>query len=111
MKRILWMTAMLLLVPAMALAATVTLSWTDNATNETTQNIERATGTCASFPTFAPLASVGANVVTYADTTVVVGQTYCYRLNAQNSAGISAYSNTAGIQFTVPAPPSGLTAQ
>jgi len=39
------------------------------------------------------IGSVGANVRTYVDATVVVSTTYCYRAQAFNSAGASPYSN------------------
>lgn len=98
----------LVATPALAQAA-ATLTWTDNATDETAQEIERAPGTCAAPGTFAVVASVAANVQTYVDTTVTQGATYCYRLRALRNTTYSAYSNLA--QFSPPAAPSGLTAQ
>ena len=57
--------------------------------------------------TFATLISVGARTgtgsVSYTDTTVAVGNSNVYRVAAVNSAGMSAYSNTANA--TIPAPP------
>ena len=40
--------------------------------------------------------------MTYADTTVVSGNTYVYRVAAQNIAGDSAWSNTATVTATPP---------
>jgi hypothetical protein len=45
---------------------------------------------------------VGADVTQYVDPGVVEGSTYCYRVNAGNALGVSAYSNTA--ERTVPIP-------
>jgi hypothetical protein len=75
-----------------ALAAQLNLNWADNSTNEDGFKIERSTG---SGGTFSPLATVGANIVTYPDTTVIAGTQYCYRIRAYNVAGDSPYSNAA----------------
>jgi len=69
----------------------ITLSWTDNAGNETGFYIERA----ASGGSFSQIASVGANVVTYVNTGLSAGTAYQYRVRAYNNGGMSAYSNTA----------------
>jgi LmbE family N-acetylglucosaminyl deacetylase len=69
----------------------INLAWVDNATNETGYSIERSTdGT-----TFTVVATLGANVTTYANTGLAAATTYSYRVRAANSAGTSAYSNTA----------------
>lgn len=81
--------------PSNAVAA-INLTWNDNSNNETGFRIERKTGTTG---TFAQIATTAANVALYADTTVVTGTTYCYRVRAYNGAGNSAYTNetcTAG---------------
>lgn len=105
-----WMLAGLLLLPASAWAASTVLTWTDNSTNETAFDIERKAEACTGSLPFALLATVGANVVTYTDSAVVEGVTYCYRVDASNSAGKSAYSNTASrtVPFSLPLAPSGL---
>ena len=86
------------------------LTWTDNASNEQNFNIERKAEACAGGAAFVPLATVGLNVVTFTDTAVSEGVTYCYRVNASNAAGASAFSNTAArtVPFTLPSAPSGL---
>lgn len=86
------------------------LSWNDNSDNEQNFNLERKAEACAGSSAFLPLAAVGSNVVTFTDTAVVEGTTYCYRVNASNAAGVSAFSNTAAktVPFTVPLPPSNL---
>ena len=87
------------------------LSWTDNASNEQNFNIERKAEACAGGAAFVPLATVGLDIVTFTDTAVSEGVTYCYRVNASNTAGASAFSNTAArtVPFSVPVSPSALT--
>ena len=76
-----------------AVAAQLTLSWTDASADETGFSIERRVGTTG---TFSEVATTGPNVTTYVDDDLVSGTTYCYRMRAFNSAGYSAgYSNTA----------------
>lgn len=93
----------LFLLPSLVLAAMVfsqtpasalqlTLNWGDTATNEDGFKVERKAGTTG---TFAQLATVGANVASYADASVTGGATYCYRVRAYNTAGDSGYSNEA----------------
>jgi carboxypeptidase T len=71
----------------------VNLYWTDNATNETGFKIERCKG--ATCTTFTQIATVGANVKSYANTGLTRNTTYRYRVRAYNAAGNSAYSNIA----------------
>ena len=73
-----------------ASAAQLTLSWTDASDNEDGFGIERRTTTGG---TFARVASVPSNVNTYTDASLASSTTYCYRVNAFNSAGNSAYTN------------------
>ena len=68
------------------------MSWTDNAGEETGFKIERSTRDNSSF---AEIATVGADVTSYSDTTVRKGTTYYYRVRATNASGDSAYSNEA----------------
>jgi hypothetical protein len=102
-------TALLLAAPAFAGHATLT--FTNNAPGtEANFNVERVsvpnlagcTATTTGFVQIAaPPSSVPAGTtVTYVDTTVAEGATYCYRVAASNPAGESGYSNAAGI--TVP---------
>lgn len=69
----------------------INLSWTDNAGNEDGFKIERSTDGV----NFTQIATVGANVPTYSNTGLAKNRTYYYRVRAYNSAGNSAYSNTA----------------
>src|SRR5262245_43500761 len=76
--------------PGVVTAAPLTLSWSDNSTNEDGFRIERRTGTTG---TYAEIATVGVNTVSYTDVNVADGTTYCYRVRAYNAAGMSGYSN------------------
>ena len=78
----------------------INLAWTDNATDETGFKIERClTSSC----TFAPIATVGANVPTYQNTGLTANTSYSYRVRAYNDSGDSEYSNVA--TATTPAAP------
>lgn len=111
------MVAAVLLVLALLLVATpahagfnkLTLDWTDNATSEVSQRVERKAEACAgTIVPFAEIATVAPNVVAYVDTAVTVGQVYCYRVRAEGPASIfSDFSNTA--QGTPDGAPSNLT--
>ena len=68
----------------------IDLTWTDNSGNETTFEIERSTSGIGG--PFSPLATVAANVTSYADGTVSALTEYCYRVRASNSFGASAYA-------------------
>jgi len=69
------------------------LTWTDNAYNETTFDIERSTS--GSGGPFDPLATVGANVTSYGDAGLDALTEYCYRVRAVNAEGASDWSNVA----------------
>ena len=71
-------------------SAQLTLTWQDNSNNENDFAIERKTGTNGAY---SQIASVAANVTSYLDNGVTRGVTYCYRVQAINSAGASAYTN------------------
>jgi hypothetical protein len=71
-------------------AAQLTLTWQDNSNDEDNFAIERKTGTNGAY---SQIASVGADVISYVDNSVTRGINYCYRVQAVNSAGASAYTN------------------
>ena len=104
------MVVALLLMAAPAWAASNVLTWQDNSGNEANFHVERKAGGCAGVAAFAEIATTGANVVTFTDSAVTEGVTYCYRVAASNPAGKSAYSNTASrtVPFSIPLAPSGL---
>src|SRR4029077_10580457 len=58
--------------------------------NEDGFSVERATS--ASGP-FTRIATPGSNVTTYSDTNLPEATNFCYRVNAFNTNGASAYSN------------------
>jgi hypothetical protein len=72
--------------------AQLTLSWQDNSTNESNFGVQRKTGTTG---TYAQIALLPANTALYVDASVTRGVTYCYKVDAINSAGASAYTNEA----------------
>jgi hypothetical protein len=76
--------------PTAVTAAQVTLSWSDNSTNEDGFRVERRTGTAG---TYAEIAVVGVNVKSYTDVNLANATTYCYRVRAYNGGGVSGYSN------------------
>ena len=81
-----------LLAVGAASAAQLTLDWVDNTGGTAYFTIERKTETTG---TYAPIATAGTGTITYADSAVVAGTTYCYRVKASNAFGDSGYSNEA----------------
>lgn len=69
----------------------IDLKWTDAANNEDGFKIERSpNGT-----SFTEIATVGANVTAYSNTSLTCNTFYHYRVRSYNAAANSAYSNTA----------------
>ena len=75
-------------VVASNVTGTVKLTWTDNATNETSYRIERATGS----GTFATIATLAADATSYTDSTVAASTTYNFKVSAVNSGGTGVSS-------------------
>ena len=69
----------------------INLAWTDQSSNETGFKIERSTNGTS----FTQIATVAANVTTYASTGLKGNRKYYYRVRAYNGTGNSAYSNVA----------------
>jgi hypothetical protein len=89
---------------ATALSSTsVRFTWADNSNNEAQFAIERRLSGSGSF---IQIATVGANVTTYTDNTVLPGTAYDYHVRATNSAGASGFSNTVTVTTPLPAPTS-----
>jgi len=106
--------ALRIISPPTSLVATavsntrIDLRWTDNATDETGFNIERAP---TSTGTWVLIKTVAANVVTYQNTGLAANTTYYYRVRAYKAgAGFSTYSNVANAKTYALAAPSGLLA-
>jgi hypothetical protein len=93
-----------LLFSASAAQAAALLNWTDNSTIETGVRIYRAP---TSAGTFVVIGTVGVNVQTFTDPAGVAGN--CYKVTAFNTAGESAFSNTACLVQAPGNAPSGLT--
>ncbi|MHA3835484.1 multicopper oxidase domain-containing protein [Terrabacter sp. AAH1] len=87
----------------------VSLTWRDNASNETGFVVERSTNKGPFSQIATPAARGGTGNVTFVDNTVTVGNTYDYRVAAVNIAGVSAVSNTASISVDTPGTPAILT--
>jgi PKD repeat protein len=75
-------------------ARLVTLTWKDNATNESGFYVERAAS--AKNPQWSRVATLAADVTSWSRTETA--GTWVYRLQAYNSVGASAYSNTATVR-------------
>ena len=90
-------------------ATRIDLTWKDNSNNETGFKLERKLGTAGIYTL---IATVGANVTSFADTRLVENTKYSYRLRAYNAAGLSFYSSavSATTPPNPPAMPSRLTA-
>jgi len=90
----------------------INLAWTDASNNETGFRIER--GSALAGP-FSLVTTVAAGVTTYNNTGLTASTAYYYRVCASNTAGNSAYSNTASATtqappVVAPAAPTGLSA-
>jgi hypothetical protein len=71
----------------------IDLTWLDNSTNETGFKVERA---ASSTGPWTQIGTAGANALSYSDRAGLAAATpYWYRVRAYNTAGDSAYSNTA----------------
>lgn len=80
----------------------INLSWMDNSSTESGFKIERCQGSgCTNF---AQIAIVGINITSYSDTGLAAMTTYTYRVRAYNTAGNSAYTNTASATTQGPNP-------
>jgi len=91
MKRYL-MALILLLIPTIAVAELkADINWVDNSNNETKFELERRVGTGA----FSLLVATAPNVTTFADTNIVPGETYGWRVRACNDLGCSGFSGEA----------------
>jgi|GEM_PF-788919 len=95
---------------ATAISATqINLAWTDNTTAETGYTVERAPDNAGSAGTFAPIATLPANSVSYSDATLTQNTRYWYRVRAFNAVDVSAYSSNANAT-TPPLPPAAPSA-
>jgi titin len=79
--------------------ATVTLTWADNSTNETSFQIQRATN--ETFTTGLNTSTVAANSTTRVETRPR-NRSYYYRIRAVNAAGVSAWVNITPFPIVTP---------
>lgn len=91
----------------------VFIDWQANPTNPvatTTYNVYRAPSACdaAPAPVFTKISTAPLTERNYTDTSVAIGQTYCYRITAQVNNIESAPSNTAPAPIP-PLPPNTVT--
>ena len=86
-------------------ASSVTIHWTDNATNEDNYQVYRSSNNNTNYLL---LVSLPANTVSYADTGLLADAVYYYKVRAVNPGGNSAFSNEdsahTGDQLPVPMP-------
>lgn len=75
----------------------ITVSWKDNATDETGYKIERS----IEGQQWGLLRSLAANATSYTDTSAQPGNTYYYRVFAYNAKGNSNYSNSVSARIMV----------
>jgi len=80
--------------------ARVTLTWTDNANNESGFRIQRATD--AAFTANVVNSTVGANTTTFQTGNVARGTAFYFRVQAFNSADPSAWVNATPFPITTP---------
>ncbi len=81
--------AFVLAVPLVASAEQLTVHWSDHSADEHGFIVERRDVAEAQY---APLAELGANVESYADSSVLPGSDYCYRVRAFNAIFVSEYT-------------------
>jgi len=73
-------------------SSSIALSWTDNSGNEVNFEVQRSPSGSGSW---VQIATPGADATTYTSSGLSASTTYYYRVRASNSAGSSAWSNTA----------------
>ena len=90
----------------------VNLAWTYLSSDEMGFAVERCTGTaaaCIASGSFSQTGQTGANVASFADTTLHANTTYSYRVRAFNLNGNSPYSNVAEATTQAAPPPPTVT--
>jgi predicted esterase len=80
----------------------VSLNWTNVAYNATGYRIHRATDSLGTYSLLGSLTS--ATATAYVDSSVHGNTYYYYKISASNTAGVSGYSNIAGVNVPVKPP-------
>lgn len=91
--------AIAILCVAEAGAATVTIKWKDNSTDESGFRIERRLRKDA-VTTYVQIGETAANVEAFDDATIATNIQYCYRVRGFNPVALSEYSNEACMMVT-----------
>ncbi|MCE7059973.1 fibronectin type III domain-containing protein [Dyadobacter sp. CY343] len=90
--------------------SSISLSWTDNALDETGFELETSTDGLK----YAKIADLKLNSVSYVHDSLAAGKKFWYRVRSKNASGFSAYSNivtaTTLSPITIPKPPTTLVA-
>lgn len=87
----------------------ITLSWTDTASNETSYGVDYCAGVnCSAWSSLAT--GLPANTTSYTHSDLTPGAAYTYRVYAANFAGSSYSASSSATLPTVPNPPSGMSA-
>jgi hypothetical protein len=96
---------------ATAVSHSVVLTWVASPDTGVTYNVFRLVGSCPASGTvgFTQLNTTPITVLTYTDTAVTVGNSYCYYATAVLGGFESVPSNLAPVVI-LPAPPTALTA-
>lgn len=81
------------LVASSISSSQINLTWVDNASNETSYKVERASAAAGPWTEIA--GALASNTVSYSATGLSASTTYYFRVRAANATGNSAYSNTA----------------
>lgn len=91
-----------------AASSTLTLTWSDNSSDEQGFRIDRKQGSGS----YAQIANLGAGVVSFADTGLAPDTAHTYRVFSYNATGSSPFSNeSTGMTLAViPTAPTGLIA-
>ncbi|MEM7582023.1 MAG: fibronectin type III domain-containing protein [Acidobacteriota bacterium] len=84
----------------------VELSWTDNADNELSFDLQRSTA----GGSYQSIAILAADVTSAVDDRASPATSYSYRVRARNDSGVSDFSNEASVTTPGQAAPTGLTA-
>ena len=87
----------------------VVLTWTDNASNQASFRVERATGASNTYTALGTVQFISVAVPSFTDTTVNSNTTYKYRVLAFNKQGDSTQSNIVTITTPVWSKATGLT--
>lgn len=75
----------------------ITISWTDNATNETAYAVERCSGASCSSYSAVSASPLAANSTTHTETGLSTSTVYRFRVKATNSFGSSSYITSSDI--------------